>query len=302
MIIFYILGFFAFIWLVLVFPYFRCVVFNFIKVIINGCKDIFFYFWHRQFNDAEPTCGKMICFTGLFGKGKTLSEVHYVTSLYKQYNDKLVWKDGRFVVQRIVILSNIKLLTVPYAEFVNLNQLVDLTKQISSYDELNGTYTVVYVIIDELQNLLYCRNFKNNLSSDVLMVLTQIRKLHCTIAYTSTRFMQTDATVRQDTSYVVDCNKIWRLAGNRWFDAWDYENAVDVNLLQSVKRACWFVRNRDYQAYDTHALTEVISKDVESGNVIPIEYRNLDSEKSDHIPAKLNRRGRKYYHPKNKKA
>lgn len=292
MIFLYLLVSFGLIWLLIVFPCVRCVVFNLFKCLYNAIIDFSKYLWCRESNKAEKTCGKMICFSGLFGKGKTLSEVHYVRKLYNRYNGKKFRKSfsSPLITQKVYVLSNITLNDIPYIPFTNLNQLVELTKDIASDED--GVYKVVYVIIDELQNLLYCRNFKTNLSSDVLMVLTQIRKLHCTICYTSTRFSQTDATVRQDTSYVVDCNKLWRISSNRWYDAWDYENAMNVDDIKPVLRSAWFVCNSDYNAYNTHALTEVISKDVLSGNVIPLEMRNVDLAKK--TPDRLSRKGKKH--------
>lgn len=259
-------------------PYFRCIFLNFFKTIFFGCKDIFYYFYNHTYDCADNTIGRMIAYVGLFGKGKTLSEVHEVSTLYKRYNNKKIRKNGKLVTQRVCVLSNIELYNIPYIPFTNLNQLVQITDSINDNE---NEYKIIYVVIDELQNLLFCRNFKTNLSPDVLHCLTQIRKKHCSIFYTSTVFSQSDCTIRSDTSYVIDCNKVWRLCGNYWYDAYDYDNALDVKDIKPLKRSCWFVLNKDYSAYDTTKLTDIIAKDIVSGNVLSFDERNVDVVKKE---------------------
>ena len=295
--LFVLLGFFAFIYCVIAFPMFRCIVFKPFTTLYHCGIDLFYYFYHHKFNYMDSYIGQMICFTGLFGKGKTLNMVHYAVSLYERYNNKIVFKDGKFKHQKVLILSNIALNGVPYIEFTNLKQLVTITDGIQDDNE---SYINVIVIFDELQNCLYCRNFKTNLSEDVLRILTQIRKLHASILYTSTRFSQTDCTIRQDTSYVIDCNKIWRFGLNTWYDAWDYENCMNPEFIKSVKRNCWFVRNKDYSLYDTCKLTDIISKDVTEGNVVEMIERNTENEVR--VPRHLSKKGRQYYGLGKKKA
>lgn len=279
---------FGFIGFSIVNPYVRCFNFHILKSFFHIFVDTFYYFYDRKYNCADSTVGRMYAYVGLFGKGKTLSEVHRVSSLYHRYNDKKIRKNGRLVTQRVYVLSNIELHSIPYIPFTNLNQLVTLTNQIND-DE--NEYKIIYVLIDELQNLLFCRNFKTNLSPDVLHCLTQIRKKHCSIFYTSTVFSQSDCTIRADTSYVIDCNKFWRLCGNYWYDAYDYDNALDVKEIKPVRKTCWFVRNADYSAYDTTALTDIIAKDIESGQVLPFEERNIDSDRR--VPHHLSKKGLK---------
>lgn len=42
---------------------------------------------------------------------------------------------------------------------------------------------------------------------------------------TSQRFGHMDALLRQVSSYVIECKKMWRIQKNTYYDAWEYENA-----------------------------------------------------------------------------
>ena len=72
--------------------------------------------------------------------------------------------------------------------------------------------------------------------------------------YTAQRFGHVDALLRQVTSCVVDCDKLWRFQRQNLYDAWEMENATNTQLLTPLTRRCWFVTNKDYAAYDTLAL------------------------------------------------
>ena len=56
-------------------------------------KDIYNYFKHHLFDEMQT--GKLICYTALFGGGKTLSCVHYVNHLYDRYNNKKIYDVNR---------------------------------------------------------------------------------------------------------------------------------------------------------------------------------------------------------------
>ena len=67
-------------------PTLRCAVSHPVKVIRNGVADLWRHFRRREYNLC-PT-GELVAYTGLFGKGKTLSAVHRVVTAYKHYNGK----------------------------------------------------------------------------------------------------------------------------------------------------------------------------------------------------------------------
>lgn len=70
----------------------------------------FFYLKFHQWNDIK--CGELICYTTLFGRGKTLSVVHYVVNRYLKYNDKKIYDrtHKKWVVQKVYIISNVHLI------------------------------------------------------------------------------------------------------------------------------------------------------------------------------------------------
>ena len=77
-----------------------------------------------------------------------------------------------------------------------------------------------------------------------------------------------DALLRQVTSYVVDCEKLWRFQRLKLFDAWDLENATSTKLVTPMSRRCWFVRDRDYNAYDTLACVGNLKKSMKAGDMM----------------------------------
>ena len=83
----------------------RVIVFHPIKTIYYSLVDFFYYFRYRRYDAMET--GKLICYTALFGGGKTLSCVHYVNSLYNRYNDKRIYDINRkkWVTQKIHVIS-----------------------------------------------------------------------------------------------------------------------------------------------------------------------------------------------------
>ena len=197
-------------------------------------------------------------FVGMFGHGKTLSMVHRARTLYKQYGDS------------IIFISNIHLYNIPYIPLINFNQLVDLgTRE----DENVQGYVV---LIDEISSVLSHRNFAN-FPLDLIGLLCQQRKKHVYIMCTAQRFFMVDKIFRSITTNVIDCSKYWRFASNVYFDAWDYENAMNSLLIKRVGSLWWFVKDKYYNAYDT---SELIGKSVASdfiSNEDALVRKGLDS-------------------------
>lgn len=249
------------------FPKIRCVCCHPFATVYYGCKDIWFYFRHAKYN-LYPT-GKLVAFVGLFGKGKTLSAVHEVTSAYRQFDGKKVWcpRRKKFVTQRIKIISNVSL-SVPYEDFVSLEQIVVDAERKNDYDDAADTLTITLVLGDEFSVQLNSRKFKDNIDPLFLNTLLTCRHYHISLYYTAQRFNQVDALLRQVTSYVVDCDKTWRLQGNNEYDGWEMENANNPMLLTPIRRRAWFVRDRDYNAYDTFACVGRLKKDMQEGNML----------------------------------
>lgn len=73
------------------------------------------------------------------------------------------------------------------------------------------------------------------------------------------------------TSYVIDCDKLWRFQRLKLYDAWDMENAANTKLLMPFSRRCWFVRERDHQAYNTMACVGNLKKAMKAGDMMSEE-------------------------------
>lgn len=284
------------IWLILIFlvimavmfPAVRCALCHPILMVKYVCIDLFHYIVRKEYN-RFPT-GKIVGYIGLFGKGKTLTATHDVVSAYMHFNGKKVW-DGankRMATQKIRILSNVELTTVPYEKLEDLKQIVKIAKEVKNFDKMYGTYTVVLVLIDEASVQLNSRKFKQNIDALFLNTLLTCRHFHMNLYYTAQRFGQVDALLRQVTGHVVYCSKDWRMQGVEYYDAWELENATNVLLLKPFKRSCWFVEDRHYENYDTYATVEDLEKDCENGDMLSEEkilslQCNLDKVNIDGI-------------------
>lgn len=248
-------------------PKVRCAFFHPVSTVYYGSKDLYYYFKHNLKN-LYPT-GELVAYVGLFGKGKTLSAVHKVVSAYHAYDGLPVWcpRRHKMVTQRVKVISNVSL-SIPYEDFVSLEQVVLDAERKAEYDDANDTLTITLVLGDEFSVQLNSRNFKKNIDPLFLNTLLTCRHYHISLYYTAQRFMQVNALLRQVTSYVVDCDKTWRLQGNNEYDAWEMENAANVSLLRPIRRRAWFVRDRDYNAYNTLACVGNLKKDMQEGAML----------------------------------
>ena len=232
----------VFIFLFLLSGLFRCFLFNLHRVGFYSFYDFLKYVYLRKWRSFDLYGIDM--FVGMFGSGKTLSMTHRAREIYEKYGDSV-----RFV-------SNYKLFGIPYIPLVNFNQLLELDQNLESAG-IVGTV----VLIDEIEDVLSHRNY-SNFPLQLLNVLTQQRKKKVYIMCTAQRFFMVDKIFRSITTHVIDCSKYWRFARIKYFDAWDYENAMNSQLLGSISTAWWFVRNKDFNSYDTdQMISEDMSKD-----------------------------------------
>lgn len=228
--------FFVFLFFFFFSPLLRCFVFNLHNVGIYSLYDIFMYFKNKKWRFFNSYGIDM--FVGMFGHGKTLSMVHKARNIYKKYGDS------------IIFISNIELFDIPYIPLLNFNQLVDLGGCMPE-----GVQGYV-VLIDEISSVLSHRNYAN-FPLELIGLLCQQRKRHVYIMCTAQRFFMVDKIFRSITTNVIDCNKYWRFCNNSYYDAWDYENAMNNQLIRKIGNLWWFVKNRDFECYDT---SQMISK------------------------------------------
>lgn len=236
-------------------PFFRCFIKNIHNSIYYFVKDIIEYVKLRKW-ELFGFYG-IDMYINMFGCGKTLSMTHRATMLYKQYGNSI-----RFI-------SNYHLTNIPYIPLVNFNQLVDLgTEDID--------YVGTVVLIDEISTVLSHRNFAN-FPIEMLSMLLQQRKRHIYIMCTAQRFFMVDKIWRSITTNVYSCNKVWRFVRWQRFDAWDYEQSVNSELLKPTFVFWWFVHNSDYDAYDTSEMVTKQSADDFISNEESIVRKGLDS-------------------------
>lgn len=239
----------------LLLPFTRCVIFNLHNVGIYCVRDLIDYIVHMRWKEFRKYGITM--FIGMFGHGKTLTMVHQARALYAKYGDDLKF------------ISNIKLVGIPYEPLVNFEQICEI-------GEVEDGRVGTVVLIDEISSVLSHRNYAN-FPLEMLNVLTQQRKKKVYIMCTAQRFFMVDKLFRGITTWVVNCNKYWRFQNGKMYDAWELENATNSRLLKHKANVWFFVKNKDYAAYDT---SEMISKDASKdfiSNDEAIRRKGLDA-------------------------
>lgn len=249
----------------------RLIVLHPFKTVYYGVRDLYFYFMHKQYN--EYTAGVLNCYCAHFGGGKTLSIVHYVTHLFKRYNNKKVWDRGRkkFVLQKIHIISNVDLKSCPYEALQSLSQVVACAYNNKKIDEKENTRTVVIVLLDEASVQLNSRSFKTNIDPIFLNTLLTSRHYHISFLYSSQKFKLTDALMRSVTQKCINCKKVWRFMVQEEYDADEIEYASDPTMVKPRRRTGFFVRDFDYNSYDTLACVDKLKKSVDENDMMTPE-------------------------------
>lgn len=237
------------------------------KAIFYTIKDGFLYLIYKK--NRLCLTGRIIAYIGLFGKGKTLSAVHYVVEQYNLYNNKKVYDIHRrkWVTQKVHVISNVDL-SIPFTPLESLAQIVSVAEHYKKIDKENDTLTCHIVLGDEFSVQLNSRSFKSNIDPLFLNTLLTCRHHHISLVYTAQRFNHVDALLRQVTSYVISCDKCWRVMVHRKYDAYELEyasNPLDVTPIQSFG---WFIRDKDFNAYDTLACVQNLSKSCTEGDMI----------------------------------
>lgn len=261
--------------ILLIFFVIACIFNTFLRTLVtNPLKTIYYavvdgvkYFTEHRYDNMQT--GRLICYTALFGGGKTLSCVHYVKSLYNRYNNKKVYDINRqkFVTQKVHIISNVDLIGVPYEHFESLSQIVRVSERFKQIDYENDTLTCTVVLGDEFSVQMNSRNFKSNIDALFLNTLLTCRHHHIMLVYNAQRFNHVDALLRQVTTYVVQCRKIWRVVVQDTYDAYTLENCSDPTTVKSIGSSGWFVSNKDFESYDTLATVGNLRRSVEMGDM-----------------------------------
>lgn len=256
--------------MILMFPFIRFCIFHPIASIRWAFYDIWDYYKHKRQNECKAY-GQIFMFTAsdsqAFGSGKTLSMVRWVTDLYHKYNGLKVWDESSksFVVQRIIIISNIAFNDLPYIPFRGREQFTNL-------DLLPHTeHDILLFVIDEAGMEFNSRNYKENLPSDFLVRLLQVRHNKVALVMTSQRFTFTDKVLRMICGRVTTCKKKWRVVRLQDFDAYLLENAQNPELLQPISTRYYLATDKLFSSYDTTYNVEKLKHQLESGDLLNTE-------------------------------
>lgn len=249
--------------------YFICSVFHLKDFIKFSSLDLYNYFKYKKYNNyTNYGVITMYCASGtqVFGSGKTLSMVKHVISIYKQYDGKLVWdkEQEKFVVQNIHVISNVDLKTIPFIRFTNVNQFIDI-------DKFNfGPMDIVLYVLDESGAIFNSREFRSNLSSQMLTRLLQSRKNKCCLFTTSQRFNFTDKILRQICCIVYECSKKWRFVTLKAYNPLDLEFAYNPEIIKPKSHMTFLCTDDMYNSYDSYQIIEDLNK-----NYTPISDKEL---------------------------
>lgn len=278
---------------------FRQIVLHPFKFPFYIVKDFVLYIVRRRWREC-PT-GHLVCYFAHFGGGKTLSATHYITQLYRKYNNKRVYDRGRkkMVTQKIEVLSNAEFTAIPYAP---LNSLRDITARATHNREIdlaNDTLTVTLILIDEASSELNSREYKSNFDMDTLNTLITCRHYHLDFYYTSQKFKLTDALLRAVTQECILCRKFWRVMIKTGYNADQLEVAGDALLVKPLYRKSFFITDKVYGGYNTLATVDKLKKGAEAGQMLTakeiLELRGNTAPDADSVatPSKRMRKMRR---------
>ncbi|MBE5952848.1 MAG: hypothetical protein E7257_01655 [Lachnospiraceae bacterium] len=264
-------------------PFFRFLPMQLHNLVYYLPVDVYRYIKYKKSNEC-PYFGFIKVFCGYFGSGKSLSAVNEVINIYKKYNGLVVWdKDLQaFIRQKITIISNLDLKGVPYIEWTSEQQFIN-------YQTVPGE--IVLFLVDEIGTVWNNRDFKN-FNPDVFQNIVQSRKRKMAIFGTLPDFLGTDINVRRYTHSVVQCDKNWRFIKHRYYNPRDIENCNNLDLIMPTQIKYLFVKDRQYNQYDTYKMIEKLTNDMLEGNMLT--YNELNEASSGDIrQARLKRKYKK---------
>lgn len=229
---------------------------HFYHIVTNGIVDIYKYFKYKKYNECKDY-GRIYMITAhrnrVFGSGKTLDMTMVARQIFNRYDGLPVWSEDKheFVTQHIHLISNVDLLDVPYTPFVSAEQIKNVIQE---------EQDVTIFVFDEVGAIWNSRNYKDNISTELLKRLLQVRKNKICIICTAQRFKFVDALLRQITGSLYCIDKMWRILSIREFDAVSFENCDNVDMLKPLSKSYKFVFDKDYAAYDTSAIVNDLKK------------------------------------------
>lgn len=219
---------------------------------------------YKRYNECKDF-GHINVFTGLFGMGKTKQAVLRVYRIYKRYNNLLVWSplQHKFINQKIIIYSNVKLSNIPYREFTSMQQMIDV-----QYLDSDG-YVYIF-LIDEASVVFNSREYKDNFNTDSLRVILTSRHHKIDLILTSQRFEHLDKLLRDVTTSVFDCKyyPFFHIQRITEYDAWELQCSKNPSLCQPLSVWYEYTSSFVYSLYDTYAMVKNVIKNCEDKKYI----------------------------------
>lgn len=272
----------------------RCIIFHIHYVLYYLVLDIYLYFKEKKWRNFNYYGIEM--FIGMFGHGKTLSMTIKARKMYKKYGNTIRFVSNYDLkgipyiplvnFNQIVDLGKDAIESANKGKYLEPEEVEnttlppyyldskgnvrkeyrrkvkvgtdDLGNPIFERRILRPIYKGTVVLIDEIEDLLSHRNYAT-FPLQMLNALTQQRKAKIFIMCSAQRFFMVDKIFRSITTWAVDCNKYWRLQHTTYYDAWEYENAMNAQLMRPHRHKWYFVRNKDFESYDT---TQMINEDM----------------------------------------
>lgn len=181
-----------------------------------------------------------IVFKGFQGSGKTLSMVHYVIELQKQFPKCLVY-------------SNIKIKGLKNFHIIKNDS--DVAEAISATNGVNG----VVLLLDEA-HLFF--NKKTGISLDVLTAISQQRKDRRRIVMSSQIWEELDISLRKQVKHIVSCQcRFGHIQVNSISDgeSLSYDKMQGIYTAKHLYTEVFKHNQKLYDSYDT--LQKIVRND-----------------------------------------
>lgn len=171
-------------------------------------------------------------FCGPQGSGKTLSLVHYLKPLLRDY-------------PKAIVVTNMEL-------NFEIKQEVRRYSGFEDFKIENGIYGVIYVL-DEIHLILNSLESKG-VPLSVIVELSQQRKQRKLILGSSQVYSRMAKPLREQIRNVIVCKNLFGLFQlNYLIDAFESQEGSDGKLkYKKLKTSFFFHRREDYLAYDTY--------------------------------------------------
>lgn len=223
--------------MILLLRYLISVVIRFPALLVYKIYDLYIHIKHKKWKEFNGF--GLTIYLGLFGKGKTCSAVREVYAYACKYPD-------------LIILTNIEL-----SNFPNPERIIPLTNPQQIAEAKNAI-----ILIDEISSLFNSRNYKDNISPEMLTLLLQQRHQKVKMIGTAQRFGHLDKLLRDITNVVIPCNNIKnRLVTNEFYDAYEYENASITKRPRLRAYNVYMMTDRIRGLYDTMEYVEKLKKE-----------------------------------------